>query len=153
MLETHLDFNLLSKCSNCGACYDICPMCLNADGYDPRAVIKDILEGRAERWLSSESIWQCLECHYCLEMCYQHYGFENAMTAMRLYATKKGVYPQQVKRGWDMFVKTGKLGEPNVHARKRLGLPEPKKSGKDEFLKLLALYREAKCGEHEEERT
>jgi|SRR3990172_3604978 len=139
MIKSHLDMKLLEKCSQCGACYDICPACLNFAGYDPRAAIKDILEGDYEKWLKSPNVWQCLECHYCLEMCYQHYGFENAMTALRTIATKKGYYPAQVKRGWEMFVKTGRLGEPNEGARKRLGLPGAKESGKEEFLKLCEL--------------
>ena len=142
MLKTQLDMKLLEMCSRCGACYDICPSCLNFDGYDPRAVIRDMLEGGHEKWLTSVHIWQCLECHHCLEMCYQHYGFENAMTAMRTIATKKGHYPVQIKRGWSMFVKTGRLGEPNEGARKRLGLPESKKSGSEEFLRLCELINE-----------
>ena len=144
MIKADLNLKLLEKCAGCGACYSICPSCISFEGYDPRKVIRDILDGKHEKWLTSVHIWQCLECHYCLEMCYQHYGFENAMTAMRLYATKKGVHPSQVKRGYDMFIKTGKLGEPALPPRKKLGLPEPSKSGMDEFLKMAELYRESK---------
>ncbi|MBI5559939.1 MAG: 4Fe-4S dicluster domain-containing protein [Deltaproteobacteria bacterium] len=146
MFDIHLDFDLLEKCNRCGACYDICPSCLNIDGYDPRAVIKDILNGNAGRWLTSVHIYQCLECHHCLEICYQNYGFENAMTAMRLRAARQGIHPPQVRRGWDMFVKTSRLGEPSLAARKKLGLPEPRESGKEEFLKLLEVYRMRRHG-------
>ncbi len=142
MLEATLNLKLLEMCSKCGACYHVCPSCLNIEGYDPRAVIKDILNGNYERWLDSIHIWQCLECHECIEMCYQSYGFENAMTAMRTIATKRGKYPSQVKRGWDMFIKTSRLGEPSLPARKRLGLPEPKKSGAGEFKKLIGLLND-----------
>jgi len=124
MLELKLDIKLLEKCSECGGCYPICPSCVHLPGYDPRAVIKDIVKGDFEKWLTHASIWQCLECHNCLEYCYQHYGFENAMTAMRMLATKRGLNPPQVRRGWEMFVKTGRLGEPAMPARKKLGLPE-----------------------------
>src|SRR3972149_2750588 len=110
----------------------------------PVLYFTDILDGKPERWAGSKHIWQCLECHHCLEICYQNYGFENAMTALRLYATKKGMHPQQVKRGWDMFIKTGRLGEPLLPARKKLNLPEPGKSGKDAFLKRLDLYMSRK---------
>ncbi|MEK7772949.1 MAG: hypothetical protein AAB307_01260, partial [Deltaproteobacteria bacterium] len=115
-------------------------------GYDPREVIKDILDGRHERWLNSGHIWECLECHYCLEMCYQHYGFENAMTSMRMLASKKGIYPAQVKRGWEMFVKTSRLGEPALPARKKFGLPEPKGNGMEEFRKLYELLKRSREG-------
>ena len=141
MHDSGLDFNLLKKCSDCGGCYDVCPSSLHIEGYDPRAVIKDILSGDFERWTESKHIWQCLECHHCLEICFQHYGFENAMTAMRTYATKKGTHPPQVKRGWDIFVKTGRLGEPNAGARKRLGLPEATPYDPGEFKKLFELYK------------
>ncbi|MCK4738523.1 MAG: 4Fe-4S dicluster domain-containing protein [Deltaproteobacteria bacterium] len=141
MEESGLNFDLLKKCADCGACYDLCPSSLHIEGYDPRAVIKDILAGDFEKWTDSEHIWQCLECHHCVEICFQHYGFENAMTAMRKYATRSGKHPIQVKRGWDMFAKTGRLGEPNLGARKRLNLPEPAESGEEEFKKLFAIYK------------
>lgn len=144
MLEATLNLKLLEQCSKCGACWSICPSCMNLPGYDPRAVIKDILAGDYEKWLTSRSIWQCLECHYCLEMCYQHYGFENAMAAMRMMAARKGIHPVQVKRGWEMFVKTSRLGEPALPARKKLGLPDPKASGAEEFKKLYALMKASK---------
>ena len=143
MLESKLDFNLLRMCDTCGACYNVCPCSLHIEGYDPRAVIRDILAGDYEHHLDTPHIWQCLECHACLEICYQHYGFENAMTAMRALATKKGKNPPQIKRGWDMFAKTGCLGDPSPQ-RKRLGLPEAAATGKDEFLKLHALYKEGR---------
>jgi len=141
-LQGLLDFRLLEVCSRCGACYHLCPSCLNIEGYDPRAVIKDILAGRYEHWLNSPYIWQCLECHHCLEICFQHYGFEDAMKAMRRLAIKKGIIPQQVKKGVDMFLKTGKLGEPNVSARKRLGLPDVPKGEVEGFKKVVKLYQE-----------
>lgn len=138
-------------CSKCGACYNICPACIHIPGYDPRVVINDILAGEHEKWIASKHIWQCLECHYCVEICYQHYGFENAMTALRTIAAKRGIHPSQVKRGWDMFVKTGKLGEPALPARKKFGLPEPSKSGGEEWKKLYSLIngaRQAKGAPH-----
>jgi heterodisulfide reductase subunit C len=144
MLQESLDFKLLQMCADCGACYNVCPSCLHFEGYDPRAVIKDILAGEHERWLESEHIWQCLECHECLEMCYQHYGFENAMTAMRRLAAMRGSHPPQVKRGWDMFIKTSRLGEPNKPGRKKFDLPEPAKSGEEEFTKLFNAYKESR---------
>ncbi|MBI5237598.1 MAG: 4Fe-4S dicluster domain-containing protein [Deltaproteobacteria bacterium] len=142
MLEASLNIQLLELCSRCGACFSICPSCITLPGYDPREVIKDIISGHWEKWLSSKAIWQCLECHHCLELCFQHYGFENAMTAMRSIATRRGIHPVQVKRGWEMFVKTSRLGEPALPARKKLGLPEPKKSGAEEFKKMCALLKE-----------
>jgi len=151
MLEAKLNFRLLQKCADCGACFSICPSCMHIPGYDPREVVKDVLEGNHEKWIASEHIWQCLECHYCLEMCYQHYGFESVMTALRTVAAKKGIHPPQLKRGWDMFAKTGRLGEPAMPARKKLKLPEPKASGVDEFKVLMELIRAAKeqCGDEE----
>ena len=139
-----LNLKLLEVCSRCGACYHICPSCLNLEGYDPRAVIKDILAGTYEKWLNHKSIWQCLECHHCLEICFQHYGFENAMAAMRTVASKKGLATSQVKRGWDMFIKTSRLGEPTASARKKLNLPEAAKSGAEDFKKLVKIYQEKK---------
>jgi len=118
-----------------------------------RSGFQDILNGEHEKWLSSRHIWECLECHYCLEMCYQHYGFENAMTALRNIAARKGLHPPQVKRGWEMFVKTSRLGEPALPARKKFGLPEPKASGAEEFRKLYALLQERRAAGNKEDKT
>lgn len=148
-----LNLKLLEVCSKCGACYHICPACLHLEGYDPRAVIKDILAGTYEKWLNHKSIWQCLECHHCLEICFQHYGFENAMTAMRTLTAKKGMTPVQVKRGWDMFIKTSRLGEPAAPARKKLGLPEAAKSGAEDFKKIVKIYQERKESEARRQKT
>ena len=52
MLTEELNLNLLQKCAECGACYDICPSCLNLEGYDPRSVIKSILAGDYEKGLA-----------------------------------------------------------------------------------------------------
>ena len=147
MLEARLNIQLLELCSRCGACFSICPSCITLPGYDPREVIKDIISGDWEKWLSSKAIWQCLECHHCLELCFQHYGFESAMTALRTIAAKQGIHPVQVKRGWEMFVKTSRLGEPALPARKKLGLPEPKKSGVEDFKKMYSILKE-KRGRH-----
>lgn len=153
MLKLELDMKRLEKCADCGGCFSICPSCINLPGYDPRDVIGDIIKGEYEKWLNHASIWQCLECHHCLEICYQHYGFENAMTAMRTLAVKKGMFPPQVKRGWDMFVKTSRLGEPNAPARKRFKLPEAAGSGNDEFQKLYGVLKERKRAAEKENHT
>lgn len=69
------------------------------------------------------------------------------MRAIRTIATKKGLAPPQVKKGWDMFIKTGKLGEPSAAARKKLNLPEAAKSGIEDFKKILNIYQERKESE------
>jgi heterodisulfide reductase subunit C len=153
MLDATLNFKLLEMCSKCGACFSICPSCMHIPGYDPREVIKDILAGKHEKWLTSRHIWECLECHHCLEICFQHYGFENAMTSMRTLAAKKGIHPTQVKRGWDMFVKTSRLGEPAMPARKKFGLPEPKAGGGEEFKKLYELLKKRRLEEHQADKS
>ena len=145
-MHQHLDFKLLESCRKCGACYVICPSCINLSGYDPRAVIVDILAGKQDKWLDHKSIWQCLECHECLEMCGQHYGFENAMTAMRALAIQKGKFPPQIKRGWDMFVKSSRLGEPTPAGRKKYGLPPASESGAGEFTAMIAAMKAKKGG-------
>jgi hypothetical protein len=66
------------------------------------------------------------------------------MAAMRTVASKKGLATSQVKRGWDMFIKTSRLGEPMASARKKLNLPEAAKSGAEDFKKLVKIYQEKK---------
>lgn len=75
------------------------------------------------------------------------------MTAMRTLAAKRGLTPAQVKRGWDMFIKTSRLGEPALPARKKLGLPEAAKGGAEDFKKIVKIYQERKESEARRQKT
>ncbi|MFQ6111518.1 MAG: hypothetical protein ACE5LX_05745, partial [Nitrospinota bacterium] len=105
---------------------------------------RDILRGDGEQHLTSEQIWQCVECHTCTEMCPQVYSWETVMQGIKAEAMRRGLAPEQVKRGIELWQKTGRLGEPKLPARKKLGLPEPAKGGLEHLKKLKELLEREK---------
>lgn len=135
MLE--LDLEVLKRCAECRGCENDCPAFLTLEGYNPYLIVKAILEGRGEEYLDSEMIWQCLECHTCLEVCPQNYSWEKIMTALKKEAIKRGKIPKTVTKGKEAFLKTGRLGDPRIPPREKMGLPEPKKLCFEDFKKLV----------------
>lgn len=55
----------IEKCSNCGACYKVCPM-MNSFGESPRSIMKDISENRID---FNKISYSCMLCNSCTEVC------------------------------------------------------------------------------------
>ncbi len=127
----------ISRCIDCRGCEHDCPSFKTLTGYDPTRINRDILDGKAESWLTSTMIWQCLECHTCTEMCPQNYSWEKVMTALKSEAMRRGLGPKMVRKGIETFLRTGRLGEPRPGARKSLGLPDGPSGGQEDFLKMV----------------
>ena len=138
MLE--LDLEVLKRCKECRGCETDCPAYLTIEGYSPCYLIKAILEGRIEECLESDMIWQCLECHTCLEVCPQCYSWEKVMTALKQEAIKRGKAPKTVSKGRDTFLKTGRLGDPRIPPREKMKLPKPQEVGLEDFKKLVCAF-------------
>lgn len=131
------DRESLVRCYNCRACKNDCPMSLAFESYDPPSVIKMILDNDVERAMSSKIVWECLECHTCVELCPQNYSWEKVLTTLKNIAIKNDVSPVKVKKAGELFFKTLKLGDPQEGMRKKLGLPPVKKTADAEFKKIL----------------
>lgn len=134
-----IDFDLaaIKRCVECRGCEHDCPSFIVIESYDPTRMNLDILAGRTEKWLSSEMIWQCVECHACTERCPQKYSWELVFTSLKKEAIGRGLVPEAVSKGYQMFEKTGRLGEPRIPPRKKLGLPEPPRSGYEDLKQLF----------------
>ncbi|MDI6870438.1 MAG: heterodisulfide reductase-related iron-sulfur binding cluster [Bacillota bacterium] len=126
------------RCYRCGACVSDCPVAQSQPGFDPNALIGLFVQGRSGELLADGSFWQCLECHTCLELCPQRFGMEQVFTALKHLAIQRRQLPGGVKIGVDMFVKTGRLGEPDLRTRRKLGLSDPPAAGAEELRQLLA---------------
>lgn len=134
-----LEFDPLSirRCIECRGCEQDCPAFKVVKGYDPTRVNRDILMGKAEEWVASDMIWQCLECHTCTELCPQNYSWEKVMTQFKAEAMRRGLGPKMVRKGIETFIRTGRMGEPRISVRKGLGLPEPAQDGLRDFQRLV----------------
>lgn len=135
------DLEAIKKCIECRGCERDCPSFKAIPAYDPTRINIEIVEGDGEKWLSSETIWQCLECHTCSEMCPQVYSWEKVMKILKTKALQNGFAPSMVARGVELFLKTGRLGEPRLPMRSELGLPRPAVCGTSDFKKLKEMLR------------
>jgi len=132
-------FNLsaIERCLECRGCEQSCPVFQVLADYDPSALLHHILEGKVALCLEREMIWQCLECHTCSELCPQRYSWEDVLTTLKWLAIREGNAPEQVSRGIEVLMRTGRLGEPRVALRKKLGLPASRECGWEGLCALL----------------
>lgn len=133
----NFDLAAVKRCIECRGCEHDCPSFMVLPGFNPTKVNIDILAGRVEEWLSKEMIWQCLECHACTERCPQKYSWETVLTTLKKEALSRGMAPEPVVKGWQMLFKSGRLGEPRIPPRQRLGLPAPMPSGIEDLKRLF----------------
>ena len=131
-----LDLAAIKRCIECRGCELDCPSFRYIEGYNPTVLNKDILNGDIEKWIGSKMIWQCLECHTCTEMCPQVHSWETVFTMLKAEAMKRKVAPKSVLKGIEAFAKTGKLMEPRLSAREKLGLPSLPSCGAEDIRNL-----------------
>lgn len=58
----------VAKCMKCGKCSGRCPAYKDMD-IKPHQFVSWLAEGKIERLLGSEAIWNCLSCMACVERC------------------------------------------------------------------------------------
>ncbi len=58
----------VSKCMKCGKCSGRCPAFKEMD-VKPHQFVTMLAQGKLERLLESEAIWNCLSCMACVERC------------------------------------------------------------------------------------
>jgi len=136
-IEKNIDMKVLQDCYNCGSCTFDCPAATICKDFDPRELVGRLLAGDIEGLITDPKIWECLECHTCSEMCTQNFGMEKVFSLLKHLAVQRGVMPAPAQAGIDIFKKTGKLGEPNMGQRRKMGLGDFPASGQEELLKLL----------------
>jgi CoB--CoM heterodisulfide reductase subunit B len=136
-VKKHLDLASVKRCYQCGACVSDCPTAEITDEFGPNELIGQLLDGKIEELVNSKAIWYCVECHTCYEMCPEKFGMEKVFSALKHLSLERGAMPPSVKGGIDVFLKSGRLGEPDERARKKLGLKPLPPGGGEELARLL----------------
>ncbi|KAF0206850.1 MAG: heterodisulfide reductase B/C [Actinobacteria bacterium] len=137
-LASLFDVSLLSKCVNCQACKDDCPVCKVDPSYQPTEIMERLLRGEIDEVLADPQVWKCLECYTCQELCPSRIGMADAFRKLKELAMEAGTGPEQVSAAYDTFRKTGMLGAPRESARKKLGLAPLPATGGEALARLLA---------------
>ena len=135
-----LDFDvaLLNKCDNCRACKDDCPVCKIDPTFQPNDIIAELVKGNLDQVIADGQLWKCLECYTCQELCHSDIGMAETFRKLKEIALREGVGPDSVSQSYQMFLDTGRLGEPKQGARKKLGLEQLPASGGDVVARMMA---------------
>ena len=149
-VKQHWNYPLLRACAECGACVQDCPVARADPSYDPNALIKLLAAGEIEQVLESEDLWKCLECYTCAELCPNRYDQMNILRVAKHLAMLRGKAPAAVREGMRAFLEQGRLTEPSLAQRRRLGLPAVAPAPTEELRTLLEGSEEARSRRVEE---
>jgi len=126
MLLDEFDVDQIEKCLKCGACVDDCPP-TKLELMDPPALLRKVISGKLDEVLDDPSIWNCLDCYTCLEMCPDGIGFVTNLKKIRNLASKKGSVAQGFARQRAAFKDKIRVIPASKSKRKKLGLPDLQK--------------------------
>jgi heterodisulfide reductase subunit B/heterodisulfide reductase subunit C len=132
-----VDLALVRDCVECGACVNDCPSALVTPGFEPHAILRQLLEGKIEQALREAKFWYCMQCRTCYELCPQRFGMDTVFRALRALAVRRGEVPAGIKTGLEYFEKKALLGEPAERQRRKLGLDALPQAGAAELAKIL----------------
>jgi CoB--CoM heterodisulfide reductase subunit B len=137
-LALDFDVALLNKCDTCRACKDDCPVCKIDPTFQPNDIIAELVKGNLDEVIAEGQLWKCLECYTCQELCHSDIGMAETFRKLKEIALREGQGPESVSQSYNMFLETGRLGEPKQGARKKLGLEPLPVGGGDAISRLMA---------------
>ncbi len=138
-IKRNFDLEFLKKCYSCGACNNDCPVA-KISQFDPKAIVGKLLRGEIAETISDPSIWMCLDCYMCYELCPMRIGLVQIFTTLRNLAKERGYCAEGFKQEYNAFKKTGTVTMFSQSARTRVGL----KATKPEVEDLKKLFDEIK---------
>ncbi|MDO9265420.1 MAG: 4Fe-4S dicluster domain-containing protein, partial [Desulfosalsimonadaceae bacterium] len=78
-------------CFTCSECSSGCPVFCERDLFDPQAIIRMVNLGLVEELLLSPSIWLCLGCERCTNICSQLVKGHQVIKSLQNLAISLGV--------------------------------------------------------------
>ncbi len=79
----------LISCIQCGTCGGSCPNGQDMDGT-PRHVFALINAGMREETLSSNTMWKCVSCYFCMTRCPQEIPITDIMYTLKRMSVREG---------------------------------------------------------------
>ena len=120
-IRKYFDLDFLLKCHSCGACEDDCIIATMSD-FSPNQIVGKLLSGKIDDVISDPSIWMCLDCYLCFELCPMRVGLNEIFTILRNLAAERGFVPKGYETEYNSFLQKGTIGMFSKSARKRVGL-------------------------------
>jgi Fe-S oxidoreductase len=134
-----IDLDAMQACVDCQACTRDCRVHKLDENYQPWAIFQKVLDGDIDGAISDPSIFQCVECYECSELCYQRWGMLKGLRELKHLAIERGLAPEAVNAGIEAFRSAGVLTPASASRRARLGLPPAPKPASEELQKLLGV--------------
>jgi len=135
-IEKYFSLEFLKSCYSCGACNDDCPVAKYLpQEFNPQKIIKRILNGKIDNVIEDPSIWLCLDCYVCYELCPMKIGLVEVFTTLRNLAKEREFIADGFRDELATFEKEGIVTMFSKSARQRVGLETVKPNLKD--LKVL----------------
>jgi heterodisulfide reductase subunit C len=146
-IRQYFDLEFLKKCYSCGACNNDCPVAkFLPQQFDPQGIIGQILDGDISKVVKDPSIWLCLDCYVCYELCPMKVGLVEIFTVLRNLAKKSGYITDGFRKELETFKKEGIIAMFSKTARRRVGLD----TVKPELQDLKALFEQINSNRKQE---
>lgn len=92
-------------CMACGTCSAGCPIS-GSKGFDPRKIVRLVLEERDQELIHSDLPWLCTMCGKCEYACPMGINIVNIIRELRGKVDRENV-PGQIHKGVELCLKTG----------------------------------------------
>jgi heterodisulfide reductase subunit C len=89
----------LTTCMTCTACTTSCPVSHDRELFDPVAIFRLLNFGNLDELLGMPSIWMCLSCQRCTDVCTQQVPGHLVLAAVQQLSIDRGCAPTDM-RAW-----------------------------------------------------
>lgn len=144
-LELIEQYPSLYPCFQCGVCTESCPVAQVTEGrYNPRRLILNVLLGLEEKIFGQENaftIWGCILCDTCDEVCPQKVEPTEIFTTLKNMSAERGGAPPYYLKQATTVLEYGKAipKQPAIERRRQeLKLPSIQEPDVGEIKKLLS---------------
>jgi CoB--CoM heterodisulfide reductase subunit B len=136
IFDSEVTSEQLEICQKCKACMDDCYAAMTTD-YNPDELIDLVLTGNAEALLQRGDIWNCLNCHQCIDQCPQGFGMVKLIFNLKNFAISHGIYPEVIGHRGTELSHSGYAFAPQPDVREKMNLPARKGADINEIKKFL----------------
>ena len=92
-VQATIDHTRVLACLECGKCTAICPAHRANPDFSPRRLVKDGIMSHEEGLVCDRSIWHCVTCRLCKEVCVSDVDIPEFVRVIRGEAQRSGNRP------------------------------------------------------------
>lgn len=89
-----------ASCFNCSECTNECPICFDRKVFDPQWIFRMVNLGLEEEILRSPSIWLCISCQTCTNVCSQLVSGHLMIKGLKDLAVREGIVDAGFSSRW-----------------------------------------------------